>query len=314
MPPRPWCEPQTHRPPGAAGPQPPATSGERNAVSESERRYGPRYGAFFDVDETLISGKSMFSFLAFYLRERDEPPSVYERMAAELRRRARKGAPREAVNRAYYRFYRGEPRDRIAASGRRWFAERAADPDFFHAGAVRELDRHRTAGADVVLLSGSFFACLDPVAEALGATVALGSEPLVRGGLLTGEVGRTMIGRAKGEAAAEFAASRGLSLPDSHGYGDHISDLALLEAVGHPHVVEGDPALREHAIARGWPVLDAPSPSPRARGGARSTRRTGRHGDECCCGCALASWSAGTDTHTHTASEPAGRPTETGVR
>ena len=65
----------------------------------------PRYGAFFDVDETLVSDKSMFSFLAFYLRERGEPPSVYDRLTGELHRWARQGTPRESVNRAYYRIY-----------------------------------------------------------------------------------------------------------------------------------------------------------------------------------------------------------------
>ncbi|WP_435112149.1 HAD family hydrolase [Nocardiopsis synnemataformans] len=278
---------------------------------ESQPRHRPRYGAFFDVDETLISDKSMFSFLAFYLRERGEPSSVYDRLAGELRGRARQGTPREDVNRAYYRLYRGEARATVAASGRRWFAERVRDPGFLHTRAVDELDRHRAAGADTVLLSGSFFACLDPVAEALGATAALGSEPVVRGGLFTGEVTRTMIGRAKGEAAAEFAASRGLSLPDSHGYGDHISDLALLEAVGHPHVVAGDPDLRAHAVARGWPVLETRS-TPRSYGGASSAHVPLRHGDECRCGCALARWSTGTDTHTDP--DSAGRPTPTGVR
>nr|WP_017570552.1 HAD-IB family hydrolase [Nocardiopsis halotolerans] len=277
---------------------------------ESRTRYRPRYGAFFDVDETLVSDKSMFSFLAFYLSERGESPSVYDRLTGELRGRARRGAPREAVNRAYYRLYQGEPRDRVAASGRRWFSERMRDPGFLHASTVGELDRHRAAGADIVLLSGSFFACLDPVAEALGATAALGSEPVVRGGLFTGEVARTMIGPAKGEAAVEFAASRGLSLPDSHGYGDHISDLALLEAVGHPHVVGADPDLRTHAVVRGWPVLET-SPASRPYTGAPSVRVSLHHGDGCCCGCALAHWSTGTETHA--APDSAGRPTPTGV-
>ncbi|HIY41084.1 MAG TPA: HAD-IB family hydrolase [Candidatus Nocardiopsis merdipullorum] len=271
----------------------------------------PRYGAFFDVDETLVSDKSMFSFLAFYLRERGEPPSVYDRLTGELHRWTRQGTPRESVNRAYYRIYRGEPKDRVAASGRRWFAERLGDPNFLHARTVGELDRHRDAGADIVLLSGSFFACLDPIAEAFGATAALGSEPVVRGGLFTGEVTRTMIGRAKEDAAVEFAALRGLSLPDSHGYGDHISDLPLLETVGHPHVVDGDPDLRMHAVAHGWPVLEVRA-APRPSGAAPTVHAPFRHGDECRCGCALAKWSTGTDIRS--APESAGRSTPTGVR
>jgi hypothetical protein len=40
-----------------------------------------------------------------------------------------------------------------------------------------------------------------------------------------------------------------------HAYSDSISDLPLLEAVGHPTAVNPDRALRREAQQRGWPVL-----------------------------------------------------------
>jgi phosphoserine phosphatase len=40
--------------------------------------------AFFDVDETLTTVKSMFSFLEFYLRRSGEPDGTYRRLAGEL--------------------------------------------------------------------------------------------------------------------------------------------------------------------------------------------------------------------------------------
>ncbi|MFL6126382.1 MAG: HAD-IB family hydrolase, partial [Actinophytocola sp.] len=44
-------------------------------------------------------------------------------------------------------------------------------------------------------------------------------------------------------------------------YGDHISDLEMLAAVGNPHVVGGDAELCAHARRHGWPVLPA-DPGP----------------------------------------------------
>lgn len=77
--------------------------------------------AFFDVDETLINVKSMFSFLEFYLRKRGEPEATYGRLSAELRHSAGLGVPRKDINRHYYRFYAGHSAQQLARAGREWF-------------------------------------------------------------------------------------------------------------------------------------------------------------------------------------------------
>lgn len=245
------------------------------------RHGAPGQGAFFDVDETLLSGKSMFDFLDHYLRARGEPSSAYDRITADLRRMAADGSSRAQVNRAYYRLYRGEPYEALAREGTRWFKANRGRPGFFLPASVRALRRHRAEGTRTILLSGSFFACLDAIADELGADEVHGTRPVVQQGRLTGEVERPMIGTAKGTAARELAVARGLCLRCSHAYGDHSSDLPLLEAVGHPHVVGSDPELLAHAAERGWSVLDPHMPAPAEL----------HHGEDCRCGCVLADWS-----------------------
>ncbi|GAA1467901.1 HAD-IB family hydrolase [Nocardiopsis exhalans] len=239
--------------------------------------------AFFDVDETLIPVKSMFDFLAFRLAELGHPRSTYEEAATQLRELAASGARREEVNRAYYRLYRGASEQELKASGERWFAARAAAPGFLLNGSVLALREHLANGDHVVLLSGSFAPCLEPLAAALGATAFRGTRPVVADGLLTGDVERPMIGVAKGDAVREYASQHGIDLERSHAYGDHLSDLPMLEAVGRPRVrADGDPALLGHASQRGWPLVRDPvSVSP-----------PGEHGPGCVCGCALADWAA----------------------
>lgn len=239
------------------------------------------HAAFFDVDETLLSGKSMFDFLAHHLRARGEPSSAYDRLTAELRDLATDGSSRAQINRAYYRLYRGESYEALASEGMRWFEANRGRPGFFLPVSVRALHRHRAQGARTILLSGSFFACLDAIAAGLGVDEAHGTRPMVHQGRLTGEVERPMIGTAKGAAARELAVARGLCLRCSHAYGDHPSDLPLLESVGHPHVVGSDPELLTHAAERGWPVLDPRAPAPVDL----------HHGEDCRCGCVLADWS-----------------------
>ena len=41
----------------------------------------------------------------------------------------------------------------------------------------------------------------------------------------------------------------------SFAYSDSVTDIPMLEAVGHPYAVNPDRALRKEAVARDWPVL-----------------------------------------------------------
>ncbi|MEV1010236.1 HAD-IB family hydrolase [Streptomyces sp. NPDC049881] len=218
--------------------------------------------AFSDVDETLIRLKSMFGFLEFYLARRGEPAGTYERLTAEIRRGADSGVPRHEINRRYYRFYKGESAERLAAAGRDWHTREAAR-GLYVPEVRRALDAHRAAGEAVVLVSGSFFACLDPIAERTGAARAFGTRPVIRRGQLTGEVLVPMIGAAKGRAARVTLALRGSDPAVCTAYGDHISDLDLLRAVGRPVVVGEDARLGAHADEAGWrrlPVAPASRP------------------------------------------------------
>ncbi|GAA1105493.1 HAD-IB family hydrolase [Kitasatospora arboriphila] len=210
--------------------------------------------AFFDVDETLVRVKSMFHFLEFYLRRRGEPEGTFARLTADLRAAAAAGTPRQVVNRAYYRLYAGESAERLAAAGEAWF-ERAVEDDLFVPETVTAAERHRAAGDALVLVSGSFFACLDPIAAQLRADWTVGTRPVVRGGRLTGEVVVPVIGAVKGRVASAVAGVRGVDLARCAAYGDHSSDIPLLAAVGRPVAVGDDPVLTAHAELAGWQRL-----------------------------------------------------------
>jgi HAD superfamily hydrolase (TIGR01490 family) len=226
-----------------------------------------RVAAFFDVDETLITAKSMFDFLRDWLA-RDRSPEVADAECAAVLRQVREaaaaGVDRTEVNRGYYRRFAGEPWAELSAAGAAWYAAYRRRPRAYVAESTAALAAHVAAGDTVVLVSGSFRGCLEPLAAHLGAHRILCSEPLVdAAGLLTGEVRRPMIGPAKADGVSETIAALGLRAADCHAYGDHSSDLGMLQRVGHPHVVGADPVLRAEAARRGWPVLTAtPTEAP----------------------------------------------------
>jgi HAD superfamily hydrolase (TIGR01490 family) len=211
----------------------------------------PARVAFFDVDETLITVKGMLSFLEFHL----DAPDRYRQIADRLHRLAADGVPRGESNRLYYEVFAGQRETEVAASGRRWFQREMVGGALFHGELVRVLRRLQAAGTTIVLVSGSFSACLDPIAEHLGADQVLGTVPEVRAGRYTGRVVRTVIGEGKATAARALLAEFGVDGRLCVAYGDHSSDLPMLLAVGHAGVVGQDPVLLAHAAERGWDLL-----------------------------------------------------------
>ncbi|MEU6094335.1 HAD-IB family hydrolase [Streptomyces sp. NPDC047079] len=233
-------------------------------------RLGPaRRVAFFDVDETLISAKSMIDFWSWWAaREPGALPPLTTLLA-----RARLGGSRAELNQDYYRAFAGLPEARLAAAGRGWYEDYRSHPDAFVVATVSALYEHSAARHAVVLVSGSHRACLEPLAEDLGADDILCTEQLTdASGRLTGETVRPMIGEAKAEAVHTFLTKAGLSTRDCFAYGDHSSDLSLLRSVGRATVIGEDPVLLDHARREDWERLSARTgPLPRRPRGGRHT-------------------------------------------
>lgn len=220
-----------------------------------------RRAAFFDVDETLITRKSMLSFLRDYYRWLGRPDSAADDAVSALRDVAAGPGGRAASNRAYYRLFAGHRVAEVAAAGEQWFDDGMTAGGLFHPPALLALRVHKERGDLVVLVSGSFSAVLDPIARYTGADIALGTVPEVSGGSYTGEVQTVRIGAGKAEAVAGVLRERELRAEECHAYGDHASDLDLLRQVGNPVVVGDDPVLLEHAHRGRWrrlpPAVDA---------------------------------------------------------
>lgn len=226
--------------------------------------------AFFDVDETLLSIRTLESFLLYYLKR---VPMISRERLAELSQLVLE-LDRTEFNRIYFGIWAGQPAAQVREAGREWFAEASADPGFFRPNVLERLRAHQDAGDHVVLVSGSFEAPLEPLRDAVAADALYCTGLEVVDGHYTGTISRPMIGDDKRTAVEEYLAEQGAGAqgaasdgasaehPDaaSWGYGDHESDLALLEAVSNPVVVGSDPVMLKVAAERGWPVLPIDRP------------------------------------------------------
>ena len=89
----------------------------------------------------------------------------------------------------------------------------------------------------------------------LGADKVIATRMEIVDGKYTGDIEYYAYAEEKARAIRELADERGYDLERSYAYSDSVTDVPMLEAVGHPHAVNPDRELRRIAAAEGWPVL-----------------------------------------------------------
>lgn len=126
--------------------------------------------------------------------------------------------------------------------------------------AVSLIAEHQMAGRDVVIVSASGTEVVEPIGDMLGADLVVASRLEIVDGKYTGEIDYYAYGQEKARAIIDLAESRGYDLAHCYGYSDSVTDVPMLEVVGHPHAVNPDRDLRKESAARGWPVLEFTRP------------------------------------------------------
>jgi len=210
--------------------------------------------AIFDLDETLIHGdcaslwSEQMGRLGWvdsesFMRRNDELMAAYGRgelametfMAFSLEPMA--GRTPEEVR------YLVEP-----------WVEDVIEPIIF-SEATRTIARHRAEGDRILIISASGTHLVGPIADRLGVDDYLAIELDVAHGTYTGQTLGVLTYRAgKVTRLREWLHDQGESLDGASFYSDSRNDLPLLLEVEHPHVVNPDPVLREHAESAGWPI------------------------------------------------------------
>ena len=124
-------------------------------------------------------------------------------------------------------------------------------------GVLSRVHYHKTEGHLLVLISGSVRYLLEPVVRDLEFDHLLCTDLEVdKNGLMTGKpAGLVCVDRHKKTLTLKLAQQLELDLDKSYAYGNHHSDLPLLETVGHPHAVEPNSILEKIAHQRSWPIL-----------------------------------------------------------
>lgn len=247
--------------------------------------------AFFDLDKTVIAKASMVAFGGplyragllnrWLLLRALYGQLVYLYLGADEERMAKMRAKALALTAGWDQAH---VRDIVAET----LAE-VIDPIVFDE-AVDLIAAHQAAGRRVFIISTSPEEIVLPLARHLGVDEAVATRAGVDArGRYTGEVEFYAYGPHKAERMREIAEQRGIDLAASYAYSDSVTDVPMLEAVGHPVAVNPDRDLAKVAAERGWEVrwftrkvplrqrVAMPSPGPAAAvgGGLLATGAAG---------------------------------------
>jgi len=231
----------------------------RELESSLEPPADPSAAAFFDVDNTIIQGASIFH-LARGLHRRDffttrdilgaawkqayfrlvgveDPEHVAEARASALA------------------FIAGHRVEELQEIGEEIFDETMAERIWPGTRALAQM--HLDQGQRVWLVTAAPIEIATTIARRLGLTGALGTVAERVDGVYTGRlVGDLLHGPAKAVAVQALAEQEGLDLARCSAYSDSYNDLPMLTLVGDPCVINPDSRLRDHARAQGWRVRD----------------------------------------------------------
>jgi HAD superfamily hydrolase (TIGR01490 family) len=213
--------------------------------------------AFFDLDRTIISGSSVFTFGIVAYKAglvtnkqllKDASNAVTFKMsgASDDKTEAVKDRILEAIG-------------GVEVTTLTDLADEII-PRLMH-GVRREarglIDLHTDAGRDTYIVSASPIEIVSKFAEEMEMTGGLGTVSEIEEGIYTGALAQPFCyGQGKADALHRIADERGYDLEASYAYTDSAGDLPMLEAVGHPVAVNPDRALETIAYHRGWPIVE----------------------------------------------------------
>ena len=218
---------------------------------------GPRAIAFFDVDNTLLRGASLYHLGVGAWRMRFI--SLADILSFGWNQTRFLAVGEDGVNIARLRvramdIITGHTRDELVGLSHDIFDSRLIHRLWPETVAVAHA--HLKAGREVWLVTATAQEVADVIAERLDLTGALGTRLATVDGIFTGQlVDGICHGSRKAVVARGLAEARGIDLALCWAYSDSHNDIPLLELVGNPVAVNPDTTLRRYALARGWPIM-----------------------------------------------------------
>ena len=218
-------------------------------IADSED--GPQICALFDFDGTIISGYSASAFLKDQIVRGELSPADLAQLTQAATRFGLGSLGFSAFMAVHAQYLAGRPEADYIANSERLF--RRAIARLIYPEARQLIEAHRAKGHSIAIVSSATPYQVRPAAKDLGIDDVYTSDLEVIDGQFTGRVVQpTCFGDGKVLAAETFTEAKKSTLADCFFYSDSTDDIELLEAVGHPVVLNGSRQLRLIAREQGW--------------------------------------------------------------
>jgi putative phosphoserine phosphatase/1-acylglycerol-3-phosphate O-acyltransferase len=219
----------------------------------SSERVRPQIGAFFDMDKTILSENSA----TLYMRHRYERGEItrgdlLRGLGSYIKYKLGMLDLRSWTIDMMSQFS-GQSEKQLAEEAIAWVEESVVETIY---PEVEEIVKEHLAEAHVVaIVSGATAFVVRPIADRLGIEHILYTRLEVENGLFTGRVVEPIcFEEGKIYWLQQFIEEQGIDLAKSFFYTDSITDLPLMDLVGHPVATNPDPLLYRTAVKRRWPV------------------------------------------------------------
>ena len=238
-----------------------AAAGGARTLSQPDPAVDPDAGAaaFFDVDNTLIQGASIFLFALGlvehgFVRRRDLVGMLWKQMKFRISGSENAADVAKAREQAL-EFFQGHSVAEMVELAEKIFDDKIDERIYHDTSELAQLHLH--AGQEVWLVTATPVQLAQVIARRMGFTGALGTVAEVEDGKFTGRlVGDILHGPGKKHAVAALAASSGLDLRRCTAYSDSANDIPMLSMVGTAIAINPDWRLRRHALQQEWEVHD----------------------------------------------------------
>lgn len=210
--------------------------------------------AFFDVDETVVSFKTMFSFLEFYLNDSGR----FKVYMSNVQKQWENNIDRTIINREYYEQYNNEPVLKVKNTVLKWLSNKKLElgEDFFVKPTLELIRSFQDKGVNVVFVSGSFNEIILPIAKELLVKDVIATKIEEKEGNYTGKIiPPQTIGNGKVEAILNYLRNANLSEKNAVAYGDHYSDFPMLSAVNEGFIISNDKSIISAAKDKGFGII-----------------------------------------------------------
>jgi len=234
-------------------------SGQASAAAAAVTTESAQSAAFFDVDNTIMRGASIFHFAMGLARRKYFSAGEIYGFGLKQVKFVMSGSEdledMASATESALSFVAGRHVDELVRLGEEIFDDTMIDK--LIPGSLALAQGHLDAGQQVWLVTATPVELATLFASRLGLTGALGTVSEIKDGVYTGRlVGSPLHGLAKAEAIRALAVRENLELSESSAYSDSANDIPMLSAVGHPVAVNPDPDLRQHAKENDWPIRD----------------------------------------------------------